>query len=134
MVFTHGGKNTMVCLTCNTLSCTPVCTGEERTTLEMMWKMLICHITLNILTKELRRSDMAKQSREFLQNILKNTFFSLINWCGSATYAYFNDSAECWIIQSSCIYLHEYVNGNMKYTATVHGLINQSFIFISNSS
>ena len=36
MVFTHGGKNTMVCLTCNTLSCTPVCTGEGRTTSVMM--------------------------------------------------------------------------------------------------
>ena len=69
MIFTHGGKNIMVCLACYTLPCTPVCTGKGRTTPEMMSEMNICHITLNIMTNELRRSDLERK------NILKNTFF-----------------------------------------------------------
>ena len=61
MFSTHGGKNIMVCLACSTLPCTPMCTGKGRTTPEMMWEMYICHITLIILTWELRRSDLAKR-------------------------------------------------------------------------
>ena len=69
MFYTHGGKNIMVCLACTTLPCTPVCTGNGRTTPEMMSDMNICHITLNIMTNELRRSDLERK------NILKNPFF-----------------------------------------------------------
>ena len=59
---------------------------------------------------------------------MKNTFFRLINWCDSATYAYFDESDKVWLRQQIIIHLHECVNDNMKSTATVHGLINQFFI------
>ena len=75
----------MVCLAGYTLPCTPKCTGMGGTTPEMMWKKNICHITLNMMTKKLRRTDMERESS---QNKKKNMFFLLIMQGGSATYAY----------------------------------------------